>query len=427
MSNWLYQYLLSPLVFTMASPFLLAHPKMRQGVLQRCGHFSQEQKAALEKLPPNRVWFHGASMGDLLALKPTILEFNKSHPEVGLVFTAMTNSGMAFASKNFSNLGPVFYIPYDVPRAVNRFLDEVKPSIIVLEYLELWPTLIIQAKQRNIKVVLHNGRISQKTLKYYSYLFKISGNILQKLDLLLMRSAEEADRALSGGAEAGKVQVTGNTKYDNLLPGWQKAMSRELFSVPEGVSLLVYGSIHQPEIAPLLVTYKNLLCDFPNLALAIGPRYLEHVPLIESEAKKLGLPVNLRTNGGQPAAGQVFVVNTMGELMDLYKVASLVFVGGSFCARGGQNILEPAIFGKTVLHGPNMDNFKAEVSLLKDSGVLQQADYSELQTSITDLLQNPSRLKELGAAAREKVSSISGASSANCRAIADLMHNLSAK
>ncbi len=402
-------------------PFLLLHPKLRHGVGQRCGRFSAEVEKRLASLPEKRAWFHGASMGDLLALNPTIAAFHAAHPEYGIVITTITDSGMALGERKLKEYGPVLYAPYDMAGPVRRFLSAIKPSLLVLEYTELWPVLMHKAKKSGAKLVLHNGRLSEGTAFYYRLLFAFTGNLLCMLDLLLMRSSEEAERALRGGAAPNHVLVTGNTKYDNLLTGLHTAEERHLFSKDEQTRLLVLGSIHYPEIAPLIKMSALLMAKNPHLTVGVAPRYMEHVEDILAEAAKARLKISLRSNSPHIEAGTLFVLDSVGELMDLYMCADLVFVGGSFCKRGGQNILEPAICGKAVLFGPSMANFKVEATLLHGRGGLQQGTIEQMEVTIDKLFNNSQELSKLGAMAKESVERNSGAAERNVTLITTLL------
>jgi 3-deoxy-D-manno-octulosonic-acid transferase len=394
------------------APLFLGHPKLRDGVKQRLG---------LEPGPPLgeglRVWFHGASAGDLLALRPTIAALKEIEPRVVPMLSTITNSGHAMAEREFKDV-PLRYAPYDMPFSAQRALDAVKPKILVLEYTELWPNFISAAKRSGAKVVLHNGRFSAKNVPNYKLLFRAIGNVLDDLDLLLMRDEEEAARAIEIGAHIDRVVVTGNTKFDNL---------REPGAVPEPIQRVikamgwkkddlvwVWGSTHEGEEEMLFDGYKRLKERFPSLRLVIAPRYVERAKKVKERFGAV-----LRT---QPHKNDVLVVDTIGELFDWYGAATLVFIGGSFVSRGGQNILEPAAHGKPVTFGPHMENFADSVQVLLGRGGTQVKDPEQLIRVTQELLERPDEVAKLGAMAHDAVMSVKGAARRNAQHLADVLH-----
>lgn len=413
-------YVVASLVlFALVWPLLAAHPKLRQGFRRRLGAYPPDFLAG-KKGP--RIWLHGASAGDLLALLPIHRELKRLRPDATIIVSTMTNSGATIAEARFKDADAITFVPYDVFFAVNRAVEAIKPDVLVLEYTELWPNLVRAVKRRGGRVVITNGRLSERNVSNYRLLFTLIGNLLRDIDLLLMREDAERERALSLGAPKDRVRVTGNTKFDALLstkPGPVEELSRAFCLRPDDL-LLVAGSTHEGEEAVLLEVFANLRRTFPTLRLVIAPRYLERVTRVVTLAADRGLEVSLRS-ASNPQPTPVVVLDTIGELAGAYRLATLVFVGGSFTSRGGQNILEPAACAKPVLFGPHMENFHDSVQLLVGRGGIQVNDGRHLESVAAELLARPEKIAEVGALAQETVSSVSGASTRNAKLIAGLV------
>jgi len=411
------------LVFLALAPVLLLHRKTRAGLLQRFGFYRPES------IPQGgwpRIWMHGASAGDLQALSPMMKQFRARFPHCRILVSTITNTGLLMARERLAGeLDAVVYAPWDLWGATRRAARALAPHVLLLEYTELWPNLIHALHRSGARVVLTNGRFAPERLSGYRALFALTGNPLRELDLLLMREEEEAERALALGAPLERVWVTGNTKFDGLRPAAPASEDGELraaLGIPPGVRTLIAGSTHEGEEELLLGVFRRLLASHPDLKLVLAPRYTDRAERVAAQAEAAGFRVALRTPSSAAAPGaQVVVLGTIGELSRAYRLATLVFVGGSFTSRGGQNILEPAAQGKPVLFGPNMDNFRDSVQVLVGRGGIQVADPKHLEALISDLLARPEACARLGELAAQAVRQISGASQRNVDLIARLL------
>ena len=404
----------SYLLFVLALPVLLTHPKLRHGVLARLGIY--RGRLGSQGGSP-RIWLHGASAGDLLSLQPIMEELRARLPGCRILVTTMTNSGLAMARKKLSGLADVVvYAPYDLPGATRRAVAALRPDLLVLEYTEIWPNLIRAAHQAGVRIALTNGRFNPQKLGRYRLFFGAIGNPLRRIDGLLMRSDEEAERALALGAAPDRVWVTGNTKFDALVldgqPGREEGLRGEMGLDPAR-PVFMAGSTHEGEEELILRLYARLLERHPGLQLVVAPRYVERCGKIMALAAEAGLGVRLRSGGAAAGHAQVTLLDTIGELAVAYRLATLVFVGGSFVTRGGQNVLEPAAQGCPVLFGPHMENFKDSVQVLQGRGGIQVATPEQLFKVADELLSRPDQLAELGGLARRSVSAIRGASARN--------------
>jgi len=407
-------------VFWLILPFLLLHPRVRQGIRLRLGLY---RPAPVAEGGP-RVWLHGASAGDVLGLVPIVRELKALRPDARMIVSAITDSGASMARQRLAPQGLaelVTFLPYDLPGACRRAIAAVRPDVLVLEYTELWPQLVEAASQAGVKLALTNGRLRPRNVPRYRLLFRLTGNLLQKFDVLMMRADDEAERALLLGAPPERVHVTGNTKFDALavsVPAAEDASLRRALALGSE-RLWVCGSTHEGEESGLLRTFSILQREHGDLRLLIAPRYIERAQRVLALSRSMGLRARLRSQAG--GAEPVIILDTIGELVRAYQLATVVFVGGSFGRRGGQNILEPAACGKPVLFGPRMENFQDSVQVLVGRGGLQVKDPLALLRLMRDLLARPEEIRKLGELAREAVSSVRGASARDARLIAELL------
>lgn len=409
------------LAFWVLLPVLSLHRKTRDGLLQRLGFYAPGAVPEGGKL---RIWLHGASAGDLLALSPMIDRLRERFPEARFLVSTTTNTGHLMArDKLKGKIDAVVYAPWDMWGATRRAVRALNPDLLVLEYTEIWPNLIRAAHRHGARVALTNGRFSPAHLFRYRALFALIENPLDEVDLFLMREDEEAERALSLGAQAPRVCVTGNTKFDALAPAGEAPDDenlRQALGLKAGERVWIAGSTHEGEEEVLLAVYQRLRKVFPDLRLVVAPRYIDRAADIAALVRAQGLQVSLRSGGGG-ARSPVVVLDSIGELARAYRLGTLVFVGGSFTTRGGQNILEPAAQGRAVLFGPHMENFHDSVQVLVGRGGIQVKDQDHLYNVMLDLLSRPEDLAQLGVLARNVVRQVSGASARNVERLALLL------
>ncbi len=403
----------SYLLFVLALPVLLTHPKLRHGIPFRLGLY----RPSFERGRGSpRIWLHGASAGDLLSLQPMMKELKARLPGCCIIVTTITNSGLAMARKKLAEADVLVYAPYDLFGATRRAVATLRPDLLVLEYTEIWPNLIRAARKAGVRIALTNGRFNPAKVSRYRAFFRAISNPLRRIDCFLMRSDEEAERALALGAAPDRVWVTGNTKFDALVleavAGREEALRAEM-GLDRGAPVLMAGSTHEGEEEIVLAAFAALRRRHAGLRLVVAPRYVERSGKIMALAAEQGLSARLRSGGASAGSADVTVLDTIGELAVAYRLASLVFVGGSFVTRGGQNVLEPAAQGKPVLFGPHMENFKDSVQVLQGRGGLQVGTPEQLLKVADELLSRPDQLEELGALARSSVSAIRGASARN--------------
>lgn len=409
------------LAFVVLFPVLSLMKKTREGLGQRFGFYPP---SLLPKGGAPRIWLHGASAGDLLALSPMIIRLRAKFPDARVIISTITNTGALMARERLSKqIDAVVYAPWDLFGATRRAVRALAPDLLVLEYTEIWPNLIRAAHDSGARIALTNGRFSAPHLGRYRAFFTLIGNPLDDIDLFLMRAEDEAERVLSLGATPDRVQVTGNTKFDALVPS-SEAAEDQLLRTALGLNgagrVWIAGSTHEGEEELLLDVYKRLVVEVPDLRLVIAPRYIDRAPRVLSLVEAAGLHGGLRSLGN-PQGAPVVVLDSIGELARAYRLATVVFVGGSFTTRGGQNILEPAAQGRPVLFGPHMENFKDSVGVLVGRGGLQVKDPDNLFKVLAELFARPETIESLGVLARQAVRQVSGASDRNVAALARLL------
>ena len=419
----------SYVIFGLALPFLIFHRKLRQGIRRRFGLYTRSPwpKPHTEG---KKIWFHGASAGDLIALRPTIEHIRYKDPDAVIVISTMTNSGYEIAKTKFNNLvDGITFVPYDFFGSAQRAVKKIQPDVLVLEYAEIWPNLVYAAAKRGTQIVLTNGRFSESLMFRYQWLYRLIGNPLRRMTMLLMRDEEEKSRALRLGAPPERVRVTGNTKFDNLSHGPKpevvEKIERDLRLGERPV--FVAGSTHEGEEEHVLSAFLSMREVEPRLLCMIVPRYVDRASRIMSLVKERDLKTELRSKLSAKRTAStdhldVVVGDTMGELNALYHLSSFAFVGGSFGSRGGQNILEPAGHGRPVLFGPNMKNFRDSVHVLQGRGGIQVSDANHLGSVGRELLSKASERERLGALAKESVVRVRGASEKNAQLILDLLN-----
>ncbi len=408
------------LLYAAGWPVLALMRKTRDGFWQRLGFYGTRVPAGGHP----RIWLHGASAGDLLALSPMIDRLRARFPEAKVVLSTITNTGLLMARERLAKkIDAVVYAPWDLFGATRRAAKAMAADLLVLEYTEIWPNLIRAAHARGAKIALTNGRFSPRHLAKYKLFFGAIGNPLLDIDLFLMREAVEAERALQLGAPPDRVLVTGNTKFDALVPTTESSEDlalRAALGLPVGAPVLIAGSTHEGEEETLLVAYQRLAAHVPALRLVIAPRYIERAERVMALIEAAGLR-GARRSASNPKEAPVVVLDTIGELSGAYRLATVVFVGGSFITRGGQNILEPAAQGKPVLFGPHMENFRDSVQVLVGRGGIQVNDVDHLVRVLGELLVRPESIASLGELARTAVRQISGASDRNVEALVKLV------
>ncbi|MDZ7617676.1 MAG: glycosyltransferase N-terminal domain-containing protein, partial [Patescibacteria group bacterium] len=333
------------------------------------------------------LWLHAVSVGEVNLLAPLLASIARRSPECECVISTTTHTGMKLARKKYPE-HTVFYCPLDFTWAVAAAMRRVRPNVLVLTELELWPNLIHAACRQGASVAVVNGRLSEHSFRGYRRIRLFLRRVFEQIDLVAVQDATYAERFLALGARPETVQVTGSMKYDGAQTDRNNAATRRMAELagfsPDDVVFLA-GSTQEGEEAAALAAFSQLAPRFPRLRLVLVPRHPERFDAVARMLDQSGVAWARRSqlavaagDGGKPAAG-VLLVDTVGELGAWWGTAHIAFVGGSLGSRGGQNMIEPAAYGAAVSFGPNTRNFRDIVaSLLACDSAVVVANRDEL-------------------------------------------------
>ncbi len=353
------------------------------------------------------IWVHGVSVGEVLAARTLVAAMRESLPGWEVVVSTTTRSGQEVARRTFPDLH-LFYYPIDLSFVTRKVLDRIRPDVVVLLELEIWPNFLLTTSRRGIPVFLVNGRITTRSVKGYRRLQKLIPEPLDRIELYGVQTEAYRERFLALGVPPGRVFVTGNLKFDTVVTegvaGLRKSLSDSL-GIGADEWVLLAGSTHDGEEEMVLRAFRAVAERDPKARLVLVPRRLERLASVEASVASAGFrPVRRTKAGASAGAKPVIVVDTMGELGSLYAVADVVFVGGSLVPHGGQNMLEPAGFGKPVLTGPHHWNFEEVVDALGAAGGLEVVkDAASLEAAVLRLHADRGAAARRGEAARGAV------------------------
>lgn len=329
--------------------------------------------AGIERPAGPLIWVHGASVGEVLAAAPLIERLRAAN--VRVLLTSGTVTSAAIIAKRFPPDIIHQYIPYDSPRYVARFLDHWHPSLALFVESDLWPNLILSAAKRRVPMALINARMSQRSFPRWQKMSKTIAALLGCFEICLAQSDTDADRF--GALGSRRVVVTGNLKFDVQAPPGDVAKLETLKAMTRGRPILLASSTHPGEEETVLEAHRALAALFPGLLTVIVPRHAHRGPAIAEMINAGGVRAALRSRDEMPDAGiDIYVADTMGELGVFYRLAPVVFMGGSLVPHGGQNPIEPAKLGAAIVHGPHVFNFTDVYEALDRAGGARQADSS---------------------------------------------------
>jgi 3-deoxy-D-manno-octulosonic-acid transferase len=377
------------------------------------GRFRREWAERMGFLPTfslkKPIWVHAASVGEVFCSIPLLKRIKKEFPHCEIVLTTMTRTGNQAAKTYVPEADAVLYFPVDHPFILQRAIERIQPNLLLIAETELWPNLLRCCGKKDIPIVLFNGRISEKSFRGYLFFKSFFKESLKYVSLFLMQTEEDRIRIIEIGAASDKTRVVGNLKFDQPFPSFtQEAMAEwtKLIGLQEKETILIAGSTHSGEEEILLSLFKDLKKVDSHLVFILAPRHLERLEEVErilkqesiSWTRRTSLPVNLDRSGGErKEPPEVILLDTMGELMSLYSLGTLVFVGGSLVPVGGHNPLEPLFFKKCVLFGPYMFHF-LEISrnLIKAGGAIQVEGKEDLLLHLKRLLSDEGARKKVG-------------------------------
>lgn len=412
---FIYSILLAIGFALMIPAFLIRREKYAAGFSQRLGSYPEFDRDGRKV-----IWLHCVSVGETNAARPLVDELAKEFPDHRLVISTTTKTGQDLAHEVFRDKADhVFYFPFDLRFAVRRALANFDPSIVLLMETEIWPRFIREAKLSGARVIIINGRLSERSFSRYARIRPFISRVLQDIALALMQGTNDANRLISLGMAAAKTVVTGNLKFDQADGSAETELTKEFrrrFDITPERPLIIAASTHEPEERWILEAWCSAMKNSTvRSRLMIVPRHPERFDAVFESIKRFREDpecdwreyTSARRSNADAAADRiadVILLDTIGELRDVYPLAEIVFVGGSLIPHGGQSVIEPAQAGKAIVTGPHTGNFRAAVdALLENSAIRQTRVVSQafqnperLYEEIVDLLEHPEKRRELG-------------------------------
>jgi 3-deoxy-D-manno-octulosonic-acid transferase len=403
--------------------------KYREGLAERLGK-TPATLAALGRERP-LIWLHAVSVGEVLAVSRLAGELDHAFPGHRLIISTTTRTGQELARKRFGR-ERAFYCPLDLPWAVSAYLDALQPRLLILAETEFWPNLLNGCFRREIPVAVVNARISDRSWPRYRFLRRLWRPLLSRLSRVLAQSETDAERLKAIGCLPERVTVAGNLKFDVRAVEEAEA-TRLLKALAAGLRLVVAGSTLEGEEAALLEAWPKLLAADPQLAMVLAPRHPERFGVVTALLDNSGFRWIKRTDwSSQPAgtlkplnAGQIVLLDTIGELASVYSLAAVAFIGGSLIPAGGHNPLEPAQFGIPIVMGPHYANFRAITDDLRAHNAIRIAAIEDLTATLIELLRDRTAAEALGERARQVFVQQAGATGRCVDALRELLSPVS--
>ena len=421
----LYSFLLA-VAFVFSAPFFLwkgrGTGKYLRTLADRMGRMPED-------MPPAggpSIWIHAVSVGEVLSARVLVPPLKARFPGHRVFVSTTTLTGNTVARDTVHGADGVFFAPFDFTRPVVRVLDHLDPALLVLVETEIWPNLIHHARRRGARIAVVNGRISPRSFPRYRRVRTLLRHVLAEVDLFLMQGEAHRARMLEMGAPPERVHVVGNLKYDALRePETPAALRRALGQDgPDPRLLWVAGSTAEGEEEAVLSAFTALRRRHAEARVVIAPRHPERFATVADLVARSGLACARRTllpDGGWNG-GDVLVLDTLGELAQVYPLATVVFVGGSLAPAGGHNVLEPAVAGKAIIVGPHMDNFREmAAAFLAEDALVQVRDAAGLTDAVVRLFADAAARDALGARAQRIVARNRGALDRTVDALAALL------
>jgi 3-deoxy-D-manno-octulosonic-acid transferase len=400
---------------------MLKRGKYRHKFGQRFAIYSSRVRRKLSR--GGWTWVHAVSVGEVLIALKLIREMRSRDPQAPVVLSTTTSTGYALASKETGDYLEVIYNPLDFFWTARRAVRLIRPRKLILVEAEVWPNLTAEARARGAILALVNARLSVRSESRYRAIRPLAKPIFNQLDLLCVQEPAEARRWRRLGVETRKILCTGSIKFDDQTEDRRASQDfRNVLAnlgVEESAPVLLAGSTHSGEEPLLGEIVMRLKREFPNLFYVVVPRHAERWREVREQLEKIGLRVALRAHdNSSPGNPDTLLVNTTGELRNWYQQATVVFIGKSLTAHGGQNPAEAVAAGKPVIFGPNMENFASlAAQLVREGGALQVADATELEEELARLLPDSQTCRQLAANAARCLQGHSGATARTCDAL----------
>lgn len=403
---------------------MMRHGKYRAGLRQRFG-VVPPALAGRGEMPA--IWVHAVSVGEVVASSPVVTALKQKFPSHRVLVSTTTSTGQKLAAQRFGAEN-VFYFPLDFAFAIRPYLTALRPELVVVAETEFWPNFLRLAKRSGARIAVINCRISDRSLPGYKrfrlWLPRLLENTLDNVDCFLAQTDEDRKRLIEICAAETKVAVAGNLKFDVAPPPLPEIVAslREDFNRSGVEPVLVCGSTLENEEGSLLSAFRNILANHPKAVMILAPRHPERFPEVAELVEELGFRMWRRSLwSGEPLAGGVFLVDSIGELAAIYSLATVAFVGGSLVPRGGHNILEPALYGVPIVTGNHYENFRDVVNFFASRNAVRIVGLAELPLVFMELIENGDERTTLGRNALAALESQRGATDRTVSALIQLM------
>ena len=391
------------LVVILIIPVFMIRSIRERGFVERIKQsFGFFPKGALDPVAKkNCIWVHAASVGEIVATSPLIKEFRREFPKSPILVSVVTTSGYEMANRIIKDADSIIYFPLDLPFVSAHVFRKIFPRVFLNVETELWPNFLKAARENHVPVMMVNGRISEKSVKRYKYMFSILNDMIATVKLFAMASPVDAGYVKQLGAPEELVTVTGNTKFDQTYTDVTDAQRAKILSdmgLTGAKEIFLAGSTHRGEENFVLKAFKAIRENHPQARLVIAPRELLRTREVVALCKAAGFTVGTRTELQKrpPANEDIIILDTIGELGQVYSVGDVIYVGGSLISHGGHNILEPAAHGKAIIVGHHMENFKDLHALFKNRNACITVNSSdELSAQVKKLFDEPKERKRL--------------------------------
>lgn len=378
-------------------------PAYRKRLGERFGYYSYKLDQC--------IWIHAVSVGESLAAIPLIKILQTHYPMMHFLVTTMTPTGADRIKASLGESVTHVYLPYDLPSAVARFLNAMNPCIAMIMETELWPNLFAACYQRQIPICLLNARLSDRSAKKYGYIAAFTRHMLERLTIIAAHGKTDAERFIALGAKDDQVKLTGNLKFDLQLPHDLQQKARDLRELL-GINRFVWiaASTHEGEEEQILAVHQQIVTKNPTALLILVPRHPNRFDEVARLCERMGFEITRRSSKSSTTRSSIYLGDTMGELLFLYAVADVAFVGGSLVAQGGHNMLEPGALGKAILTGKHLFNFK-EISdmFIAAQALIVVSDVKSFTQQLFYLMEHPSECRKMGERALGVIAANQGA------------------
>lgn len=398
---------------------MLRHGKYRAGLAQRLGRVPPAFAAPRQPT----IWVHAVSVGEIVAASGVVAGLQQKFPSHRVLVSTTTSTGQKLAARRFGAEN-VFYFPLDFGFAIRPWLAALRPELVVVAETEFWPNFLRLAKRGGARVAVINGRISDGSFSGYKRLRFWLPKVLDNVALFLAQTDEDRRRLIEIGAPEPRVSVAGNLKFDVAPPPPPAIVEslRESLARSGASPVLVCGSTFEDEEGSLLSAFRNVLANHPKAVMVLAPRHPERFAPVGELVEKLGFRYWRRSLwGGEPLAGSVFLLDSIGELAALYSLATVAFVGGSLVPQGGHNILEPALYGVPIVTGNHYENFRDIVNFFLSRNAVRVVGLADLPLAFMELIDNREERERLGQNALAALESQRGATARTVNALVPLL------